>query len=68
MKTRRSPQRADIDRRYAYRRRCKLIMRVTEEHLSDSRQNDSILTEIAVEVAYELDTDGLLSAVLVAFC
>jgi hypothetical protein len=43
-------------------------MRVTEEHLSDSRQNDSILTGIAVEVAYELDTDGLLSAMLVAFC
>ena len=42
-------------------------MRIIQKKFCNSWENDSILTEIAVKVAYEFDTKSFLIAVLVTF-
>jgi hypothetical protein len=43
-------------------------VRITEKEFSDSRQNDSILAGIAVEVADKLDTQSFFCTVLMTLC
>ena len=42
-------------------------MRIIQKKFCNSRENDSILAEVTVEMANEFDTKSFLSAVLVTF-